>query len=178
MILILSRIYFSFFLFVFRCFQRLFTASGKYKKRPSLTPFQPFKSIFFILFTNPLPPKRSANVEENFIDAKQYVEISCLHQLRCWNTSRIICTAFRKPSCCLYNKVKRQVLTWFIEHIDAEAPFLPTLFLKTSSGSLQQFSKRCLLAVYCSIPALTVLFIRKSILKRSRSSILKAIVVS
>ena len=36
---------FFFFLFVSRCFQQSFTASGKYKKRPYLTPFQPFKLL-------------------------------------------------------------------------------------------------------------------------------------
>jgi hypothetical protein len=65
---------------------------------------------FFILFTNPLPPKRSANVEEKSFAAKQYVEISCYPQLIRWETSAIIFTILHMGLCKLYNKGCRAAL--------------------------------------------------------------------
>ena len=53
------------------------------KKDNLLLLFSLSNYFFFILLTVSLPPKRSANVEENLGSAKQYVEISCLHPLRC-----------------------------------------------------------------------------------------------
>jgi hypothetical protein len=57
--------------------KRMFTFSVNAKRDIILLLYQPFKSFFFIAFTYPLPPKRSANVEEKYQAAKQYVEISC-----------------------------------------------------------------------------------------------------
>jgi hypothetical protein len=59
----------------------MFTFSVNAKRDNFLLLYQPFKSFFFILLTYPLPPKRSANVEEKFYAAKQFVEISCLNPL-------------------------------------------------------------------------------------------------
>ncbi|MGN7205926.1 hypothetical protein ACTHQF_16760, partial [Pedobacter sp. SAFR-022] len=68
---IVKNLFLNLFLFVCSGLGNSFAVSGKRKKRHYLTPFQPFKSFFFILFTVSLPPKRSANVEENFRAAKQ-----------------------------------------------------------------------------------------------------------